>query len=298
MTLMKLCALLMVAVALAACQLTPSGPHAPATATARQASVQFSGANVTLTGELFLPAPRDQNTRYPAIVLLHGCGGMYTERGQLTGRHRDWAQRFAAWGFVALLVDSLGPRGFGPLCELKDRPIHPWQERTLDAYAALEYLVARADVDRKNVFVMGWSHGGSTVTGVVRADAPGQRADGIRFKAAIAYYPGCERPLRAKSYHPTVPLLIQHGQVDDWTPAAPCVELATKMQQTGLPVETILYPEAHHGFDAPNSPVRFRSNVYNPQAPGARGAHVGTHEPSRLQAIADTKRFIEQQLTR
>lgn len=268
---------------------------------ARQESVRFSGSDVPLTGELFLPASRDDKTsRHPAVVLMHGCSGMYTARGELARRHHDWAQRFAAWGFVVLLVDSLQPRGVGPLCELedKDRPIHPWKERTMDAYAALDFLASRADVDRRNVFVMGWSHGGSTVVGVVRSDAPGRRADGPRFKAAIAYYPGCERPLRAKSYRPTVPLLIQHGEADDWVPAAPCAELARKMQRAGLPVHTIIYPEAHHGFDAPDTKLRVLPNVYNPRAPGERGAHVGTHEPSRIKAIADTKRFVDQQLAR
>lgn len=288
---MKSFALFAVAVALWA--------FSPATASARQESVQFSGAGTPLTGELFLPVDgNEKNRRHLAIVLMHGCSGMYTERGQLARRHLDWAQRFAAWGFVVLLVDSLGPRGIGPLCELKERPIHPWKERNLDAYAALEYLSARADVDRKNVFVMGWSHGGSTVTGVVRADAPGHRADGPKFKAAIAYYPGCERPLRAKSYRPTIPLLIQHGEADDWVPAAPCVELAQKMQRAGLPVEAIIYPEAHHGFDAPNVKLRLLPKVYNPRAPDERGAHVGTHGPSRIKAIADTKKFIDQQLAR
>src|SRR5215510_10052327 len=296
-TMVKLLALLVVAVSLLACPTASSG-LAPATATPHQASVQWAGADGTLTGEVFLPASRDQAPRSPAIVLLHGCGGLYTQRGQLTGRHREWAQRFSTWGFVALLVDSFGPRGLGPICTLKDRPIHPWRERTLDAYAALEYLAARADVDRTNIFVMGWSHGGSTVTGVVREEAPGRRIDGPRFKAAIAYYPGCERPLRAQHYRLTIPLLIQHGAADDWAPAAPCVELAAKLQRLGVPVETILYPEAHHGFDAPNSPLRFRPDVYNPRAPGERGAHVGTHEPARLQAIADTKRFLDQQLAR
>src|SRR5215510_16543266 len=106
-TMVKLLALLVVAVSLLACPMASSG-LAPATATPHQASVQWAGAGGTLTGEVFLPASRDQLSRFPAIVLLHGCGGLYTQRGQLTGRHRDWAQRFAAWGFVALLVDSLG----------------------------------------------------------------------------------------------------------------------------------------------------------------------------------------------
>ncbi len=231
-------------------------------------------------------------------MLLHGCAGLYTSRGQLTSRHRDWALRFASWGFVVVMPDSFGSRGVGPLCELKDRPTHPWRERTLDAYAALDYLVSRPDVDPRNVLVMGWSDGGSTVTGVVRPDAPGRRPGGPTFKAAIAYYPGCIRPLRQKGYRPTMPLFIQHGGADDWVPPAPCVELAARLKQAGASIEVIVYPDAHHGFDAPNTPVRLLPNVYNPRAPGERGAHVGTNEPARIKAIADTRQFVDRQLAR
>lgn len=289
------CAMLGVAAGCA----TGHGAKLPTLAAARHEAVRFPGDGLKLDGELFLPLGTPaRGERRPAVVLLHGCGGMYTTRGELTERGRDWSRRFTDWGFVVLHVDSLGPRRIGSMCELKDRPIHPWQERTADAYAALDYLVARADVDATKVFAMGWSNGGSTVTGIVRANAPGMRAGGPWFKAAIAYYPGCERPLRDKSYRPTMPVLIQHGAADDWTPAAPCVALAERLQGKGLNVATITYAGAHHGFDAPNAKLRFLSNVYNPAAPGGRGAHVGTHELSRLQAIADTQRFIEQQLSR
>jgi len=40
------------------------------------------------------------------------------------------------------------------------------------------------------------------------------------------------------------------------------------------------------------------SGSHAPATATAREAHVGMHEPSRMQAIADTKRFIDQQLTR
>jgi dienelactone hydrolase len=281
------------------CATAPGAKFSAPGAGIRSERVHFPGAGVKLDGEFFVPVrPGEQSVRRPAVVLLHGCSGMYTQRGALTERSRDWAARLTDWGFVALFVDSLGPRGLGSLCELKDRPIHPWRELTRDAYAALDYLVARADVDAAKVFVMGWSNGGSTVTGVVRANAPGLRAGGPRFTAAVAYYPGCARLLRDRSYRPTMPVLIQHGAADDWTPAAPCVELAEKLQREALPVTTISYPGAHHGFDAPNTKLRFLPNAYNPAAPGERGAHVGTHEPSRLKAIADTRRFIEQQLAK
>ena len=289
-------ALTLFILALTACQSTGGGKSGTA---ASRESVRFPGPDVTLAGELLLPGGPGTE-RHPAVVLLHGCGGMYTARGAINSRDLDWARRFADWGYVALLVNSFGPRGHGSVCEMKDRdrPTQPWVERTADAYAALDYLAARNDVDPKNVFVMGWSHGGSTVIGVVRADAPGLRADGPRFRAAVAYYPGCQGPLRARNYRPSVPTLIQHGEADDWVPAAPCVALAGKMQSQGYAMRTIIYPEAHHGFDSPNTTVRVLPNVWNPNAKGERGAHVGTNEEARARAIADTRAYLDRQLAR
>jgi dienelactone hydrolase len=262
-------------------------------------TVQLPGPGVVLSGlEFTPPAPRLPGERRAAIVLLHGCGGMGDARSGLTPRHRDWAERFARWGLVALVLDSFAPRGLGPICELEHRPIGPWVERTADAYAALDYLVARDDVDADAVLVLGWSHGGSTVMGIVRPQAPGRRADGPRFKAAIAFYPGCTAPLGQAQYRATMPLLILHGAADDWTPAAPCAELAHRFVGAEVPVRTVVYPGAQHGFDAPGGAIRLLPNVYNPQAPGGRGAHVGPDAASRRAAIEETRLFVETQLGR
>jgi dienelactone hydrolase len=291
---------------LAACATVPAGiaatPARPARAAAEdrafhEAAVRIATPDVTLNGVLFTPATPAHGRR-PAIVLMHGCGGMGDSRGALTPRHRDWAERFARWGFIALAVDSFASRGFGAICEMKERPIQPWNERSADAYAALAWLVARDDVDARNVFVQGWSNGGSTVMGIVREQAPGRSATAARFKAAIAFYPGCARPLREKGYRPTLPLMILHGEADDWTPAAPCVQLGDKLSAAGLPVRTVVYPGAHHGFDGPVGRVRLLPNVFNPAAPGERGAHVGPHPEARLAAIAEVERFVRRELRR
>src|SRR5215475_6841570 len=41
---------------------------------------------------------------YPAVVVLHGCGGISSHSAGI-------ADRIGSWGYVALTVDSLGRRG-------------------------------------------------------------------------------------------------------------------------------------------------------------------------------------------
>jgi dienelactone hydrolase len=41
---------------------------------------------------------------YPAVVVLHGCGGISSHSAAI-------ADRFGGWGYVALAIDTLGPRG-------------------------------------------------------------------------------------------------------------------------------------------------------------------------------------------
>ena len=64
-------------------------------------------------------------------------------------------------------------------------------------------------------------------------------------------YPG------GPDYRPYAPLLVLIGAKDDWTPAAPCVQWTERAQALGAPMRIKVYPDAHHGFDAPNNPVHF-----------------------------------------
>jgi len=60
----------------------------------------------TVAGELYLP-PKASGP-LPALVLLHGSGGL---QGPTGTNIRKWAGTFAGWGVAALVVDSFGPRG-------------------------------------------------------------------------------------------------------------------------------------------------------------------------------------------
>jgi dienelactone hydrolase len=218
--------------------------------------VTFKGTDITaagtplmLTGKLTKP---QGNGPFPAVVLLHGCGGFRADRDDL------WAERFANWGYVALQVDSLGPRGLSSVCE--DSPlslVDLIHHRIKDAYDAKTYLIGLPFVDRNRVGVMGWSHGGWTTISVVD-----QKRDDS-FRSAIAFYPYCDRML----FDFNAPLLILIGEKDDWTPANLCF-MRMRSGQTGHEVILKIYPDSHHGFDGEelDTSVAGHRLLYNPVA--------------------------------
>jgi dienelactone hydrolase len=245
----------------------------------------FDGRPVPLIGLMYRPIGTGP---FPALVLMHGCGGMVTNQGYVTASYRYWAERLALEGYVALLVDSFGPRGYRSICELQLRPIRESRERADDIYAAQEWLAAQTYVARDRIGVIGWSNGASGTLYGMRESRPRR---GIR--AAVAFYPGCRTLARSKTpYRPYAPLLILAGEADDWTPAAACVELAAIARKQGAAMETVTYPGAHHSFDRINSPVRYRPNVRNLNKPDRKGATAGEHPEARKDAIRRTLEFF------
>lgn len=253
--------------------------------------VRFPGPGIELVGRLYAPEVKTGD-RAPAIVLMHGCSGMWGRDGEPTRTHAAWAEHFQKHGFMALLVDSFGPRGQKEICTQKKRPILPGRDRALDAYAALAWLAARDDVDPKSVHLMGWSNGGSTVLQAVSATTPARKKTEARFRSAVAFYPGCT-PLGRTAYAPTVPLLIQAGAADDWTPAKPCEELAEAARGRGADVQIDVYPGAHHAFDGVAGQVRMRADVSNSASPTGWGATVGPNPEAREKAWKRATDFLE-----
>lgn len=250
----------------------------------------FNGEPVQLTALQFRPAGAGP---FPALVLMHGCSGMYTPSGYITASYRHWAELLSENGYVALLVDSFTPRGYRTICELQKRPILESRERVEDAYAAARWLNEQPYVARGRLGLIGWSNGG---TGTLYGMRPVSRREPA-FQAAVAFYPGCRALTRAKTpYQTYTRLLILTGELDDWTPAAPCAELASTARQQGSPVEIVIYPGAHHSFDRINLPARFRPDVRNLNKPDRLGATVGEHPQAREDAIKRTLRFFEQAL--
>jgi len=204
----------------------------------------------------------------PAVVALHGCGGLYGRGRDLNERHRAMAQLLGARGCHVLFPDSLTPRGLRELCTLPlaNRPLRA-ADRRFDIQAAIEWLMERPQVDRARIAILGWSHGGGAVLSTL--------SHPTRARAAVAFYPGCSTFARGR-YSPSAPLLILIGALDDWTPPAPCVELGKR--SAGVTVRVLA--DSYHDFDHPSARVRVRNDVPGGVNPGA-GVTVGANPRAR-----------------
>jgi dienelactone hydrolase len=248
------------------------------------------GGPTTLTGVLFRPTGPGP---FPAVVLLHGCAGLRRPGGRLAARDEQWAVALRDQGYVALLPDSYTPRGVDEVCTKRDRPVRALRERPRDAYGALLHLQGLAFVRPDRVGLLGWSNGGTTVLRTVADDSPARppALPAGDFRAAVAFYPGCGG--HGDDWRTRAPLLVLVGGRDDWTPAEPCRALERQTRGAAAPVEVVVYPEAHHGFDAPASPVRVRTGLAGP--PGGR-ATIGTDPAARADSLARVSAFLRRHL--
>jgi dienelactone hydrolase len=234
--------------------------------------------------------PTSAEGKRPAVIALHGCGGLYARNGALNARHRAMAELLHSRGYHILFPDSFTPRGIRELCTvpLQERKLRA-AERSADIQTALDWIATRAEADAARIVVLGWSHGGSAVLAALNHRLGPQP---LQARAAIAFYPGCSPYARRPGmYLPVAPLLILIGALDDWTPPEPCVELSKWTPKVMVRV----YPESHHGFDDPSSPVRVRSDVPNGVRPGA-GVTVGSNPAARKAAYEAMLEFLEREL--
>jgi dienelactone hydrolase len=244
-------------------------------------TVHFPSADgkTTLTGYMFRPAGSGP---HPAVVMMHGRAGPYStlrpgqyDNANLTARHRLWGQFWAERGYLALHVDSFGPRGypagFGKHSygsrppEVSEQSVRPY-----DAYGALAYLRSREDVDRQRIGLQGWSNGGMAVLATLapRPPGPSDPTPESGFRAAIASYPSCRFQEKQEDYRPYAPLLLMVAGDDDEVSPVVCRRFNEQIKRRGATVEFIWFEEAQHSFDDPGK----RKQSHAPNRDALKGA--------------------------
>jgi dienelactone hydrolase len=215
---------------------------------------------------------------FPAVVVLHGCGGF----------HQDmlaWADRLRGWGYVALAVDSFGPRGIETQCG-------GFGDQSTDAFRALAYLTRQPYVRADRVAVLGFSMGGASVLAALEQGS----ISGVfpeKFRAGVALYPPCG----GFSGLMTAPTLVLIGALDDWTPASACEAMAAGRSELGVSrtggdrslLQLIVYPDAHHGFDLAG--LRFSNGI------DFQGHRLEYNDAATRDSIEKARMFFRQTLS-
>jgi dienelactone hydrolase len=187
----------------------------------------------------------------PAVILLHGAGGVLSAREHVYGR------QFAAMGAAALVVDVFGAR--------RDRAVG-FTERLLevtesmaiaDAYAGLRFLANRPEIDPERVALIGFSYGAmATMYAISDVAARMLAPDARRFAAHAAFYGPCIARF-ADPRTTGAPLLILYGSGDALIDPARCEEFAQDVRRGGSAATVLAYEGALHQWDGgqPRRPI-------------------------------------------
>ena len=247
-------------------------------------------SDVNLRAALFKP---DGDGPFPAIVAMHGCGGLFNKHNRLDARVMQWADLLTNRGYVVLFPDSHTARDIRSACDHNDIS----HIRTFDAYGALEYLRGQAFVISDRIGLLGWSQGGHATLDAIwdqSARRPGDLPATVDlpmdgFRAAVAFYPAFSHTDR-HGWFTSVPLLAFLGASDQWSPPEHSTPIFDKAIAEGANIQYQVYPDTYHDFDYPNMPLHmFKIN-------DEREVPVGTNENARLDVLKRVPDFFDQYL--
>ena len=160
------------------------------------------------------------------VVMMHGRSGAYSTRARgtydastLSGRHQTWGRLWTQSGYIAILVDGFGPRGYAQgFPRFSYETGRPRSMRvTCEAAGCLWRAglpAARPDVIGEGIALQGWSNGGSATLAAMSIDAPGIHAP-TPSPASAPRSPSTQLagsgPVQ-DGFRPYAPVRVFHGQ--------------------------------------------------------------------------------------
>lgn len=213
------------------------------TVTLQQFLTGEPGTAVTIGAELRIPQTNDPDCpaciigiteRFPAVVLLHGGGGVISTQD-------TWAGEFLERGFAVMIVDSSTGRGGGGGGN---------QSAALDTFGALGILANHPRIDPTRIIVLGYSAGANAAlfTALDRFDAL-WNTSGAAFAGYMMVTPNCGTSYIDDTAFADVPIRIFVGLADEANPIEQCQGYVDRILAAGpADIELTAYPDARHAF--------------------------------------------------
>lgn len=197
-----------------------------------------------VNAQLFLPAEASADKPVPAMVILHGSGGILPSREIAYGR---W---LADHGVAGLVVNSYGARGVTEQTPYGLRvAIVSDADEVADAYSALKFLNQHPAIKSTKIGVMGFSYGGmATVAALDNRIYQNIAAEVPAFALHLDYYGPCHFDLQTTNTT-GAPMFSLRGAEDKSNDLEACVRIENSLRKAGSIVGSTIFPTAGHGWE-------------------------------------------------
>jgi len=223
---------------------------------------------------LTMPPGYDDSKPYPLLVLPHGGPD-----GIIMDRFNYFGQIFSQEGLIVFEPNFRGGIGYGSEFYAANRGKLGYVDYD-DIMAGVDYLIKNKIADEDKMVVGGWSYGGYMTNWII--------GHTDRFKAAvsvagvtntvsnyaqsdinhgeIAYWEFVGLPVTNVEQfinsspleylkNAKTPTLIMHGEADDRVHVMQSWEIYRALEDIGVEVEMVLYPDARHSITPPKQRV-------------------------------------------
>jgi dienelactone hydrolase len=279
----------------------------------------------TLTGDEFLKGtskgqsdllaaelriPQGQKAKFPAVVLIHGSGGV-------SGSMDLWVHALNQAGIATLVVDTFSGRGIAST--VQDQTLLHSLAMMVDAYRGLDLLAKHPRIDASKISIMGFSKG--AVASVFSASNRFKALYGgsAKFASHIGLYTPCNTRFIGDTDLTGSPIRFFHGTSDDYVNVVPCRAYVTELKSKGVDATLTEFANTQHGYDSPLLPEKLavptaqstrncqfieksKGELFNAQTGApfsytdacvALGAHVGHNPDSTAKTVKSVVEFLQ-----
>lgn len=221
-------------------------------------------ASLAFAAEPFRVLAPSADTQRPAVLIVPGCSGLVVRNG--VDHYEERSRELQAAGYFVVFVDYLSRR---QLTDCGGGRFVTHAQVAADIYEAAQWIRDKPGVDHSKIFAIGWSFGGGGILSALKTLPPGSPP---LLAKVVMYYPDCRRAMPWSST--SVSVLMLMGAMDQVALPALCDPLMKAVPFNSL--NTVLYPNARHGFDMRGLPerVEFGRLGYDPDAAKASWATV------------------------
>jgi len=257
-----------------------------------------------------LRIPQVQKAKFPAVVLIHGSGGL--------GSNIDmWVHELNKAGIATLIVDTFSGRGI--TSTVQDQTLLHSLAMMVDSYRALDMLSKHPRIDASKISIIGFSKG--AVASIFSSTTRFKELYGssAKFASHIGLYTPCNTRFIGDSAVTGAPMRLFHGTADDYVNVVPCRAYVQELKSKGVDISLTEFPDTQHGYDSPLSPRKVavptaqstrqcqfieknKGELFNAQS-GAPfsysdpcvqiGAHIGHNPESTEQTVKSVVSFLQ-----